>query len=929
MDEKNIIEDTRGKLDIEETEKIVEERKKKLIDFFKNKQIWVIGILIIALILGGYIRYLPMTDHGGNPGLWDITTNTWTLGPDLDPWLFTRYAKTIVEQGQLPEIDTMRNVPLGFKTSKETQLLSYMIVGTYYLVNLFGDYNILFAAAFFPVIMFALTIISFFLFVREIFNRKTKESVKKANIIASISTFIMIVTPVFLSRTIAGIPEKESAAFFFMFLAFYLFLKAWKSEGIRKAIILSILSGIATALMGLIWGGFIYVFITIAIATIISFIFNTVDKQRFIVYFLWFSSSFIILISSSKFTFINKINSLESLLAASVFFILLVHFIIWKIKIFKGLEKIKLPKNIVSLIVGIVLILILGLVAFGPSFIIEKINVVNKMFFTPTVGRWAITVAENRQPYFTEWEGNFGPHIKDFAIMFWLFFAGSIVLFKEMLGKLKNKDSWILTGFYTLLLFGLVFSRYSGSSIFNGENFISKAFYYGSALLLIGSLIYYYTKYHKLEDYAFEKIDYEFLFLFAFFFLCLFTARGAVRLIMVLATVAPVFLAYLVVKSIEKFRETKDETWKIMMGALMIIIIIASLIVFFGIPGYQSGFFQQVKSEAYNMVPSSYNQQWQKAMAWVREETPKDAVFGHWWDYGYWVQSIGDRATVTDGGNAISFWNYYMGRLVLTGDNQKDALEFLYNHNTNYFLIDSSDIGKYGAFSSIGSNENYDRYSWIGAFLLDESQTQETNNQTLFIYPGGVALDEDLIIEEEGKEIMLPSGNSGVGAIILPSKNSEEGNKFEQPYIIVVSQGKQYKVNLRYLYADGEFFDFTSGIEATAYIFPRLVQQGQGITKSPIGAAMYLSPRLMRGMLSQIYILNDPFNKFPNFKIIHKEQNSIIDDLNRQGMNLSDFVYFQGVQGPIKIWEIKYTGDEKIRADYTDNDASKYLTWEL
>jgi len=92
---------------------------------------------------------------------------------------------------------------------------------------------------------------------------------------------------------------------------------------------------------------------------------------------------------------------------------------------------------------------------------------------------------------------------------------------------------------------------------------------------------------------------------------------------------------------------------------------------------------------------------------------------------------------------------------------------------------------------------------------------------------------------------------------------------------------------------------------------------------------MYLSPRLMRGMLSQIYILNDPFNKFPNFKIIHKEQNSIIDDLNRQGMNLSDFVYFQGVQGPIKIWEIKYTGDEKIRADYTDNDASKYLTWEL
>jgi len=86
----------------------------------------------------------------------------------------------------------------------------------------------------------------------------------------------------------------------------------------------------------------------------------------------------------------------------------------------------------------------------------------------------------------------------------------------------------------------------------------------------------------------------------------------------------------------------------------------------------------------------------------------KMLFFGHWWDYGYWVQSIGKRATVLDGGNAITYWNYLMGRYVLTGNNQDDALEFLYNHNTTHLLIDSSDIGKYGAFSSIGSDESYD-----------------------------------------------------------------------------------------------------------------------------------------------------------------------------------------------------------------------------
>ena len=25
-------------------------------------------------------------------------------------------------------------------------------------------------------------------------------------------------------------------------------------------------------------------------------------------------------------------------------------------------------------------------------------------------------------------------------------------------------------------------------------------------------------------------------------------------------------------------------------------------------------------------------------MSWVRENTPEESIFVHWWDYGYWVQ---------------------------------------------------------------------------------------------------------------------------------------------------------------------------------------------------------------------------------------------------------------------------------------------------
>jgi len=904
-------------------EALMRERKEKMVYFFKNSQLWVLVILIIALILGVYIRSMPMHDHGGRPGLWDITTNTWTLGPDLDPWLFYRNAKTIVETGSLPEIDMMRNVPLGFNNLKESQLLSYMIAWTYYGLNLIGmNISIEFAAVIFPVIMFALTIIAFFLFVREIFVRKSKKSKLRANIIALISTFFMIVIPIFLSRTVAGIPEKESAAFFFMFLAFYLFLKGWKSKNLKIAFLLSIFSGIVTGLMGLIWGGVLYVFIPIGGSCLIAFLLNKIHKREFIIYGLWIFFSFASMIPfSSRYSLIGMLESISSGLAALTLFIIIIHFLIWNTKIsnMRLLRDSKYPKTVISLFIGIVLLLIFASIFFGPSFIIEKVKAIHQTIFKPVTGRWNITVAENRQPNFKEWSSNFGPFIRDIPIMFWLFFAGSVVLFRKMMNCLKKKDAWILTVLYVFFFFGVVFSRYSGDSILNGENFVSKLFYYGSVLLLAGFVVYYYVKYYKTGDKSFEKIKLGYLLLFFLFTLSLLTARGAVRLIMVLGPIAPIFAGFLIIESIDKFRKIKDSTLKVIFGAVVILILILSLYSFWV-------FYNGVKAQSYSFVPSAYNMQWQKAMEWVRESTPENAVFGHWWDYGYWLQSIGNRATVLDGGNAIGYWNYLMGRWVLTGDNQDDALEFLYNHNTTHFLIDSTDIGKYTAFSSIGSDLEYDRYSWFGTFLLDEKNTQETNNQTLNFYLGGSALDEDLIIEENGREILLPRQGAGVGAIVLPSIN---GRGYGQPYVLMVYQGKRYKVNLRYLHVNGEFFDFKEGIEACAYVFPKIEQQGQGIKHNPTGAAMFISPRLFRGLLSQIYILEDPLERFPNFKLVHNEPSLFVENLRSQGLDLLDFVYFNGIQGPIKIWEIQYTGEEQIKDEYSDTDYSKYIDWKL
>jgi len=46
---------------------------------------------------------------------------------------------------------------------------------------------------------------------------------------------------------------------------------------------------------------------------------------------------------------------------------------------------------------------------------------------------------------------------------------------------------------------------------------------------------------------------------------------------------------------------------------------------------------------------------WTDAMHWVKQNTPKDAVFASWWDYGYWISTLGERTTLADNATLIDW----------------------------------------------------------------------------------------------------------------------------------------------------------------------------------------------------------------------------------------------------------------------------------
>jgi len=557
-----------------EEDQIIEERKRKVKAFFTNNYNWV-AYVILAIIV-----YLSVRIRTANLSkLKDVTTGTWTLGPDLDPFLFLRWAKYIVEHGSLYVIDSMRYVPLGFPTKWELLLHPYMMAWFHKLLFALGlSDSITYSAIVYPVFFFAITVVAFFLLVRKIFVDSLGNA--KSNIVALIASFFLTIIPALLPRTIAGIPEKESAAFFFLFMAFYLFLSAWKAKKIRNQIVLSVLAGAFSAGMSLVWGGSAYVFLIISPAVLISFIFGSTDKKKVLIYLIWVFSSFVLMYPFSlRYTPINLISSTTTGVSVFVLFAILVHMAIFETRLngyYNSSKASKIPPKIFSFLVSIVLVVVLASLIFGLNFVPEKINGVLNDLVTPATSRLIQTVAENRQPYFKEWESSFGPHIKDVALTFWLFFFGSIYLFYSVIKMFSKKEKLVLTMAYFIFLFSLIFSRYSSESVFNGTNGISLMLYAaGFLVFLITTGCFYYKNYRAGQESKFVEIDFGIILLFIFFLLCVVSARGAVRLIMMLVPSASIMVGYFTVALFNYAKKATDATAKMIAWCVFCIVLIA------------------------------------------------------------------------------------------------------------------------------------------------------------------------------------------------------------------------------------------------------------------------------------------------------------------------------------------------------------------
>ncbi|MBA7600707.1 hypothetical protein ES703_07766 [subsurface metagenome] len=872
------------------------------IDFFKNKKvqnILIIVLLLSVIILGIWIR----TQNLGL--LIDQTTGEY-IPTALDPFYFLRLTETILEQGGYPEFDAMRYLPnsqVGFSKS----LLPWAGVLLYKAANIFGDYSIQYTSVIFPMVFFVFGVILFFFLVYLLTGSK---------ITALISSIFLTILPTYLYRSMAGFFDHEVIgmfAFFLILIGYTFALKFLNKEEekkkdkkyLYKVILFGALVGALAVFTIASWKGISnFLFMVLPLSFVLFWLIKTKDLEKnkakinslFIFYIVFFASTILFglgygfdlsgILSATVLSSTSILNGVVLLFIISDFFMIKFR---KKIPI-KGIKNYRL---VFSVGIMILLGLLFSVIIYGNLFSVIK-DIVGRLLHPFGTGRVGLTVAENRAPYLKDWMNETG------KILFWLFVGGLIVIGANISKAVKKQ--WRKIGFiffWVLLILGILFSKFSPASMFDGINFISKLFYFGSIIVFGIYCVRLYSK-EKLN------IKPEWLLVFSWMVFMLIAARGAIRLFFVTTPFVCLSVGIFISGLASYYKKSKDDLGKMLLGILLVGVIIASL---FSFTNLATASISQAK-----VTGPSAHIQWQQAMEWVRENTPENAIFLHWWDYGYWIQYLGKRPTLADGGHFEgAFRDHLIGRYLLTTPYPETALSFMKTNNASYLLIDPTDLGKYSAYSKIGSDENWDRFSAISVMSYDPQQTQETQDKTKRIFVGGVGVDGDIIYELDGRQVFLPGPifdevgdikwKSFVGGVILETSGAGGTISLSQPIGIFIYNNQRYDIPIRYIYYQDKIADFGNGLDAIIRVIPSIVGAGQQISVENLGAVIYLSPKVSKSLFAQLYLMNDPFNNYSTIKLAHSQDDPSIASLKAQGLNFGEFVFFRGFRGPIKIWD--------------------------
>ncbi len=76
---------------------------------------------------------------------------------------------------------------------------------------------------------------------------------------------------------------------------------------------------------------------------------------------------------------------------------------------------------------------------------------------------------------------------------------------------------------------------------------------------------------------------------------------------------------------------------------------------------------------------------WPHAMEWLRNNTPQDAVVASWWDYGYWITTLGGRISLADNATLSTIQIQKIAKMFLSSPDE--AWKLLQELDSDYVLV--------------------------------------------------------------------------------------------------------------------------------------------------------------------------------------------------------------------------------------------------
>jgi len=664
------------------------------------KKYWWVWLLAAIVIFGFWVRTGAMKYS-------DL--------PDIDTYYFLRLNEYVLSHNfQMPAVDIMRNWPHGermFDLPVNFFLPSAMYVALNPLLNM-SFYRFAFVQ---PVILAAIGIILMFFLAKELFDDRKK---------ALLAAFFFATIPAAITRLSSGEIEKEANSVVFMLLTMIFFFKAYKSENWKwKGLGYGILSGVFMGVTGITWGGVQIIYITISLFALIMLLINR--PQR-----LWYSfipmAMIGMLLQLAITPYFTPLTNYNFLLADAVVLFIVIREAVVRFKLVKA-------ESMKFLVPGLLVLSFIGMLI--ASMFSDYINrMLSSLVSMITLYQPGLTTVAESIP------GDWGAVVSQSG----LGFAG-------MLPQLAPVN--ILFSAWLLMLLGAVIMAYKfvryreyilllpvvflGLSIFGTFYALRLAYFIGfSAALSAGYFVGWFIQraYKVKTSGSLGRTSLVYLIAAGFcgmvFILTLSNLLFALSMLAIAICLAIPGYAMRVESQeswIRKFWSKIKGVEEVHLDMIMIpvILFVVLLTVVNMANAYSYG----------NQLGPSINPYINDAMKFLREQTPQNTSVLSWWDFGYWFQYVGQRATIVDGGGAGITSRYDVAKW-FTDDtkNWSSWTNWLNNKlDVGYILMDYTLPGKYGAITKIASHET----TVVGILQFDQVGTTPQGNTTIYEFGAG------------------------------------------------------------------------------------------------------------------------------------------------------------------------------------------------